>query len=104
MVDPSVSERRKHKRIPFIHEVEVIGVGTRRCSDLSIGGMYLETVSVFPVGETLRLRFTLQDGDVAPFESSARVLYAHESVGVGLFFLNLTDDQQVRLQRFIDQR
>ena len=46
-------ERRIDKRGPFIKEVEVIGVGMHRCSDLGTGGLYLETVQLFPVGEKM---------------------------------------------------
>jgi len=104
MSDPAPSERRVHKRIHFIKEVQVVDVGMRRCSDLSIGGMYLETVVSLPAGSTIHLRFKLEDTDEHPLEVEARVLYSHESVGAGLSFVNLSKENQEKLRKFIESR
>jgi hypothetical protein len=90
MTEAENPERRRQKRIPFIKEVEVVGVATRRCSDLSVHGMYLETVHTFSDGTQVDLRFKLNDSDPAPIKVKARVLYRHEGVGVGLGFVNLS--------------
>ncbi len=103
MAETSGSERRRNKRVPFIKEVEIVGLGIRRCSDLSIGGLYLETVAIFPVGTVLDLRFKLQDTDDHPIQVEAEVLYEHEGMGIGLGFVNLSPEQREKLQKFIDQ-
>lgn len=100
---PSGFERRTHKRIPFIKEVEVIGVGMRRCSDLSIGGMYLDTVVSFPIGTLLDLQFKLRDADEHPIQVQARVVYEHEGVGVGLSFVKLSPEDLDKIRKFIEQ-
>ncbi|MBI3609255.1 MAG: PilZ domain-containing protein [Nitrospirae bacterium] len=97
------AERRASKRIHFVQEVEVVGVGMRRCSDLSIGGMYLETVVGFPAGSLLRLRFKLRGAEEPLLEIQARVLYAHENVGVGLAFVDLPPEDREKLRKFVDQ-
>jgi hypothetical protein len=99
----SQSERRKDKRIIFIKDVEVVGVGLRRSSDLSIGGMYLEAVLTFPVGSILDLRFKLQASDAYPIEVQAKVLYEHGGMGVGLCFLNLSNEDRGKIQKLVDQ-
>ena len=101
--DPS-SERRKDKRVPFINEVEVVGVGIYRCSDISIGGMYLETIATFPLGTELTLQFKLQPTDSLPIKVQTRVLYEHPGVGVGLVFENLIPEIREYIQKFVDQR
>jgi len=78
-----------------------MGVGTRRCSDLSIGGMYLETVSTFTVGETLPIRFKLQDSDPQPITVRTRVHYVHPNMGVGLAFVDLSPGDRDKIERFV---
>jgi c-di-GMP-binding flagellar brake protein YcgR len=102
MAEPDQNERRKNKRIHFIKEIEVVGVGIRRCQDLSIGGMYLDTHEHFPTGTQLNLRFKLHDADPQPIEIQARVLYVHDGVGIGLGFINLKPEDQVKILKFVE--
>ena len=104
MADPSSSERRSVKRISFIKEVLVVGVGVRRASDLGIGGMYIETISTFPVGSILNIRFKLDGDDPTPLDVQARVMYEHESVGIGLAFVDLPPEARMRIERFIGKQ
>ena len=97
------NERRIEKRVPFIKEIEVIGLGMRRCSDLSIGGMYLETVAMFPVGTVLDLRFKLQDSSEESIQVQARVSYVHTGLGLGVRFINLSPADGEKIQKWIDQ-
>ena len=94
-------ERRSYKRIPFIQDVVIEGVGSRRCSDISVGGMYLETVSAFSEGETFKIRFSIPDGDARPIETEARVLYVHHNVGAGIVFLNMKPEDEERIKKFV---
>ena len=102
MAEPDQEERRKNKRIHFIKEVEVVGVGIRRCQDLSIGGMYLDTHEHFPAGTQLTLRFKLQDTDPQPIQVQARVLYVHEGVGIGVGFIDLKPEDQAKILKFVE--
>jgi hypothetical protein len=97
-------ERRTDKRIPFVNEVEVVGVGVRRCSDLSIGGIYLDTTSFFPEGAFLHLRFKLRLCDENPIEVKARTLHSIPGLGVGLRFVDLSPEDLEKIQKFIDQQ
>ena len=103
MADLPSDDLRKNKRITFIKEVEVAGSGTQRCSDLSVGGLYLETVASFPGGTLLDLQFKLNDSDDKPIKVQGRVLYQHPGVGVGLGFVNLLPKDREALVKFLDQ-
>jgi PilZ domain len=94
--------RRRYRRVPFIHEVEVVDVGMHRCSDLSPGGLYIETVHSFPVDSVVTLRFQLGDADEPPISVRARVLYIHEGIGLGLAFVDLNPHDRERLEHFIN--
>lgn len=93
---------RRHRRIPFHQEVEVVGVGVRRCTDISVGGLFLETVQSFATGERLHLRFKLTDGKDDPIDVTAVVRYAQEPVGAGVAFKDLAPEDVRRLEAFVD--
>ena len=96
------SERRLNKRISFIKDMEV-GVGLRRSADLSLGGMYLETVTNFPIGSILDLRFKLQANDDHTIQAQAKVLYEHTGIGIGLCFVNLSSEDYEKINLFVEQ-
>lgn len=98
------NERRIQKRYPFIQEIQIVGFGMRRCSDLSIGGIYLETLSVFPEGTLLDLRFKLDNSDPEYIEVQARVTFVHPGMGVGLLFTKLSPQDNEKIQKWIDRR
>jgi len=73
--------------------------GTRvwaRCTDISRGGCYLETMSPMPVGATLTLL-------LEEIESKATVTTSHPGVGMGLKFLSAKAPQALEtlIARFI---
>jgi hypothetical protein len=103
MVMASQSERRRDKRISFVKNVEIVGVGTRRCVDLSVGGIYLETMASFPIGTILNLRFKLQETDDHPLLVQVEVLYEHIGIGVGTGFVNLSPEDRGKIQKLVDQ-
>ena len=103
-MDGTEQDKRGVKRISFIQDVEVVGVGMRRCSDISVGGMYLEGVDPYPVGAVHKIRFKLENTDAEPLEIQVSVLYIHPGVGAGLSFTNIPSDVRERLEQFITQQ
>lgn len=101
MTEDRLDNRRKSNRVPFMQEVEIVGVGMRRCSDISVGGIYLDTVSIFAENEILTLRLKLPGADPRAIEVRARVRYVHPSVGVGLEFLDLRPEDRERIEKLI---
>ena len=104
MADPTDSERRQRGRVPFVTEVEVSGLTMVRSTDLSSGGIYLEAVTPFEEGTPLELRFKLEPTDEQPIEAQCRVLYSHESVGMGLAFADLAPEDEKRIEEYIAAR
>jgi len=104
MAETGQQKRRQHKRIKYIREVEVIGVGLFRSLELSAGGMYLETMLPYTVGTILHLQFKLVDTDENPINVQGCSLYNHECIGVGLGFLNLRVEDRQRIDKFIEQQ
>ena len=103
MAENNVPERRSARRVHFIQDVIVEGLGTRRCSDLSMGGMYLETPVSFPIDTIVDLQFKLPGKDESPVKAKTRVVYIHEGVGLGLVFVELSQNDRERIQKFVEQ-
>jgi CheY-like chemotaxis protein len=98
----TAAERRKHERYQCDIGVKVkTGVdahdGYARCTDISLGGCYLETWSPATVGSMLNLDIRLPSGDVT---ASAIVRTAHPAFGMGVQFANLSAPGVLR--EFID--
>jgi len=101
---PGASEYRRFVRVPFNREVEVIGsMVTNRCSDLSLGGMYLETVQSYELGAQLELSFKLQPSDSKPLRVHAQVVYYDPGVGAGLDFVDMPRDVRARIRQFVEE-
>ena len=98
------AEKRAHKRVSFVQEVEAEGLGRRRCSDLSEGGLYLETDVSIPVDAIVDLRFKLLDSDTDPIRVKARVAYVHPNIGLGLKFINLSAQDRERIKQLVETR
>jgi c-di-GMP-binding flagellar brake protein YcgR len=101
MTPPPSSDNRQFKRVSFIQDVEVLGIGHQRCSDLSVGGLYLETVHTFPAGSVVSLRFKLQESDELVITVRAKVVYVHEGMGLGLSFVDLHPLYREKIDNFI---
>jgi PilZ domain len=89
-------ESRAQVRFPFTAAAEICELHsqtrlTGRCSDLSSGGCYIDTLSPFAVGTIVRVRL---ERDMHEFEATAVVAYAHVSMGMGLTFTEMKREHQ----------
>ena len=96
-------ESRAQVRFPFTAAAEVCELRsqarvTGRCSDLSAGGCYVDTLSPFAVGAIVRVRM---ERDVRVFEAVAVVDYAHVSMGMGLTFTEIKHEYHGVLRAWI---
>lgn len=98
-----MDDQRATKRVSFIREIEIVGVGKRRATDLSTGGMYIEMVADFQAGIEFELRFKLTDADQAEIRVGARVLYIHPGIGAGVAFRDLSIQDEEKIQKWVDR-
>jgi hypothetical protein len=99
------SERRVQQRFPFTAEAEVIEVRsqarvTGRCSDLGPGGCYVDTLTPLAVGAEVRVGVTR---DTRKFESAAVITYAHPSLGMGLKFTEISEENRRVLNSWVSE-
>jgi hypothetical protein len=96
-------ERREAKRISYICEVLCEGSGIRslatRINDLSTTGVFIDSMSAYPIGSVIKLKFTIRD---VPIEVSGEVRYAMPQVGMGVRFIDLTPEHREIIERLIE--
>ncbi len=101
-----------NQRVPFMVEVGVVSqsaMGTRQylAMNLGKGGIFLKTLLPLEPGTMLRCAFRLPDGG-APIIANAKVAWTRRGAearahpaGMGIRFINLAKDDQLRLRRFV---
>jgi PilZ domain len=90
--DISPDERRQFDRSRLIVDVHFDGAdstGIASTKDMSLGGVYLTTQSLLPLGATLTLRIPLGGEHVVV---KADVVYSNPGRGVGVRFHRLPDE------------
>jgi len=97
------AEHRRQTRYSFTASAEVFELRSQtrvagRCSDLSLGGCYVDTLSPFPVGSVVRIRV---ERDTRELVSMAVVAYAHVSMGMGLKFTEIKPEHRAVLRYWI---
>ena len=92
-----VASRRHHERVETPQGVWVVWncgrvEDTSRVRDVSVGGLFVETLKVCPVDATVKLHFLVEDGEIA---ADANVRYVKAGSGLGLKFKTVrTEDQE----------
>lgn len=86
-----IRERRRMARYSFSAVAEVFDLRSQsrvvgRCSDLSMGGCYVDTLAPFPVSSALRI---VIQHDSREFQAMAVVGYCHISMGMGIRFTEI---------------
>ena len=98
-----IAEKRRFPRKPFATQVEHEGgvfIGFSR--DISTGGMFIETKEPISVGSKLKLRFHLDDVGPVLIET-AEVRYTVQKLGIGVMFVDLSPDDQHRIDVFVNE-
>lgn len=97
-----MSERRNEKRFEVCLDAVWDGSGhlPARITDLSEGGCFVDTTGEALIGELLTFRVELPGG--AWLELRGEVAHQQKTVGFGLRFTDLTDEQREQLRSFID--
>ena len=100
-----VRDRRYAIRHPFAADAECLDMeaGTSAngvTSDLSMGGCFVCTSKPLPLGSRIRLKLTRKEQTV---EALAVVRIVKPRIGMGIEFLDLKEQHQPVLERWLDQ-
>jgi c-di-GMP-binding flagellar brake protein YcgR len=97
-------ERRQHKRFNVRVPVELRVQGTDspirgETADLSLGGLYLETMFTFGIGTELDISLQLEESTIL---AVGRVVTCYPTVGNGIQFLRMLPEDREELGHFLD--
>jgi len=84
-------ERRNNERVPVSFEAKIGGgyQGYRaRVTDLSLGGCYVETMTLVGINELLTIEVRMPTGNWLKLKG--QVIYCHAHIGFGIRFFQLT--------------
>jgi hypothetical protein len=86
------TEQRRSPRFPFVAVAEIAEKESSeklvtRVSELSVNGCYIDEQNPFPSGTIVTLKI-FSKSEV--FDATAKVLYAHPNLGMGLVFQELS--------------
>jgi uncharacterized protein (TIGR02266 family) len=105
-----MAEKRQAPRHQINHEFSSVEEFIREYAmNLSLGGCFIRTNDVVPVGTEVALRFTVILDDFETIEGEGEVVRlvepgGAEPAGVGVVFTSLTDDSRNVLARFFLRR
>ncbi len=96
-------DRRLVSRIMLVASVEAEeltnGISlSARTSDISVHGCYLDTINPFSTGTRIRVHLTKGN---ETFHSLAIVTYAHQGMGMGIAFMEISQEAREIIQGWI---
>ncbi len=104
LIRPEV-ERRRYRRVKLVTQVHCEAMGrddVMVTRDVSEGGMFINVKSPLPLESELALTFRLGPSGPA-ISCRARVKFSQVNLGMGIKFLDLSDESQHTLQKFVDE-
>jgi CheY-like chemotaxis protein len=99
MASPDEKENRRVKRFPLKGNILVNGKMMFKCIDISEGGLYVYTARSFEESKVFDVTLPIKN---SPLTVKARVQHCQPGVGIGLQFIDLTDEQRTKIKRLIN--
>ncbi|MEW6126101.1 MAG: DUF4388 domain-containing protein [Acidobacteriota bacterium] len=98
------NERRRAKRVSYICEIQCEGKGigrlNTRINDISITGLFIDSLAHLAIGSILKMRFVVLG---LPMEIEGEVRYCMPQVGMGIQFLKLKPEQEYAIRCLVEK-
>lgn len=102
----SDADNRRHGRLSLIAEIQYQSDSpmlTARISDISLGGLFIDTVNALELGRTVKFRLKLpEDQAREPITGEGIVTWRQETVGMGIKFTRMSREDWERIKAYID--
>ena len=95
-----LDDRRSVQRIPLIKDIKLDDLGTGRAWDMSSHGMYIETLTPYPINTRLPVKIELFDESI---QLEAKVAFCDPGIGVGLEFCRMPIATRFKVEALIHQ-
>lgn len=99
-------EKRQTPRYPFIAVAEITDDDAAgaplnsQVSELSLNGCYIDMLNTLPVNTKVTVKIFAES---ECFEATASVIYAHQGLGMGLAFQDVSLKSGVLLRRWLEK-
>lgn len=101
LIHHKTGNKRKHARAPLATQIECEECMSLAFSrDVSLGGMFIETKKPLAIGRKVSIRFNLDD-DGPVVVALGEVSYQVLKLGMGVQFLDLTQDGRSRIEAYV---
>jgi Tfp pilus assembly protein PilZ len=106
VTDQPTDERRRAERVPINEEFSKDeSTGATWVSDLSIGGVFVHTAELLPIGMGVDLRFTVLLDDPLVIEAVGKVVrHSRHPLGIGVQFSDLTPEMRERVELVLSRQ
>lgn len=102
--EESNDDRRRQQRIPINDEFARLD-SAAWVSDLSLGGVFVHTEELVPVGTMIELRFTILIEDPVVIETYAKVVrHSHKPRGMGVAFAAMGTEMSERIEQALSHQ
>ncbi len=95
----SQDERRYYRRYPFTENILIDGMKICRSTDISEGGIFVTAIQHFEENELIDITIPFKD---CTTKLKGRVRYYQFGIGMGIMFVDLTDEQREQLMKIIE--
>jgi len=92
-------ERREYKRYPFMENILIDGVKVCRSTDISEGGLFVSAIQHFEENDLIDVTISYKDWTLMV---KGQVRYYQYGIGMGIMFVDLTDDQRAQIMEIIE--
>ncbi|HEX9756251.1 MAG TPA: PilZ domain-containing protein [Nitrospiria bacterium] len=98
-------DRRNSPRVPIIIEIQFSSNSppiTARITDVSERGVFIDTVNPLQSGDQVKFNFRLSNSpSEKPIDGEGTVVWNQQTVGMGIEFSQLSEENKKRLNDFI---
>jgi c-di-GMP-binding flagellar brake protein YcgR len=104
LIRPEV-ERRRYRRVKMVTQVHCEATDRHEIMvtrDVSLGGMFINVKLPLPLDSELSLTFRLSPA-VPAIACRAKVMFSQVGLGMGIKFLEMSQDAQQALKKFVDE-
>ena len=102
LIHQKTRDRRLNPRAPLATQVQCDQCMSLAFSrDISLGGMFIETDDLLPVGSALTVRFNLEQRDKV-VTASAKVTYQIERMGMGVVFTEVGQEDCEAIRHYLE--
>ena len=104
LIHQKTKDRRLNPRAPLATQVQCDQCMSLAFSrDISLGGMFIETTDLLPIGSVLTVRFNLDQREKI-VTAAAKITYQIEKMGMGIVFTEISQEDSDAIRHYLESQ